>query len=92
MVGNLGFYEPGSHIRGLKILAEVLEQDYGTNHEVTVYEASVYYPVCPPVIERLPLAKLPEAKVTEVSTLYVPPKAMAPVDRKMMASLGINQD
>ncbi|NEP59884.1 MAG: hypothetical protein F6K31_23250, partial [Symploca sp. SIO2G7] len=90
--GNLGFYQPGNHLKGLKILAEVLEQDYGANHEVTVYEASVYYPVCPPVIERLPLAKLPEAPVTEVSTLYVPPKAMAPIDREMMASLGINQD
>ncbi|NET56219.1 MAG: hypothetical protein F6K47_08580 [Symploca sp. SIO2E6] len=39
MVGNLGFYEPEGHIHGLKILAEVLKQDYGANHEVTVYEA-----------------------------------------------------
>ena len=92
MVGNLGFYQPGGHIKGLKILAEVLEQDYGANHQVTVYEASVYYPVCPPVIEHIPLAKLPEAKVTEVSTLYVPPKAMAPVDREIMASIGIKRD
>ena len=90
MVGNLGCYEQGGHIQGLKILAEVLEKDYGADHEVVVYEAAVYYPVCSPVIDRYPLSKLPEAKVTEVSTLYVPPKAVAPVDREMMASLGIN--
>ncbi|NEP00714.1 MAG: hypothetical protein F6K58_19015 [Symploca sp. SIO2E9] len=90
MVGNLGFYERRGHIQGLKILAEVLDKDYGADHEVIVYEAAVYYPVCLPVVERISLSKLPEAKVTEVSTLYVPPKAMTPVDRKMMVNLGIN--
>ena len=90
MVGNLGFYEKGGHVQGLKILAEVLEKDYGADHEVIVYEAAVYYPVCSPVIDRIPLSKLPEAKVTEVSTLYVPPIAMASVDRSMMARLGID--
>ena len=89
MVGNLGFFEQGGQIQGLKILAEVLEKDYGADHEVVIYEAAVYYPVCSATIDRIPLSKLPEAKVTEVSTLYIPPKAMAPLDREMMASLGI---
>lgn len=88
--GNLGFYEQGGHIHGLTILAEVLEKDYGVDHEVVVYEAAVYYPVCSPVIERIPLSKLPDASVTEISTLYVPPKAIAPLDRFMMERLGIN--
>ena len=90
MIGNLGFYEQGGHVQRLKILAEVLEKDYGADHEVVVYEAAVYYPVCSPVIDRIPLSKLPEAKVTEVSTLYVPPIAMASVDHSMMARLGID--
>jgi uncharacterized protein YabN with tetrapyrrole methylase and pyrophosphatase domain len=90
MVGNLGFFERECHIRGLKVLAEVLEKDYGADHEVVIYEASIYYPVCPAVIDRIPLSQLPEAKVTEVSTLYVPPKAPAPLDREMMARLYIN--
>lgn len=90
MIGNLGFYEPGSHRKGLKILAEVLEKDYDADHEVVVYEAAVYYPVCSPVINRIPLSKLPEAKVTEVSTLYIPPTAMSPIEHEMMASLGID--
>lgn len=90
MVGNLGCYEQGSYIQGLKILAEVLEKDYGADHEVVVYEAAVYYPVCSPVITRIPLPKLPETPVKEISTLYIPPTARAPIDREMMASLGID--
>lgn len=55
-----------------------------------VYEAAVYYPVCEAVIQRIPLSKLPESSITQVSTLYVPPQALAPVDREMMARLGIS--
>jgi hypothetical protein len=54
-----------------------------------VYEAAVY-PVCQPVTQPLPLVKLPEAQITEVSTLYVPPKGPAAVDPEMMARLGIS--
>lgn len=89
MVGNLGFYQEGERLPGLTVLAEVLETTYGAAHEVIVYEAAVYYPVCEPVILPLPLSKLPEAKVTVVSTLYVPPTGPAPVDNEMMARLGM---
>lgn len=90
MVGNLGFYKEGGNLRGLRVLAEVLETHYDSNHEVIVYEAAVYYPVCEPVIQPIPLFKLPEASITQVSTLYVPPKASAPVDSEMMARLGLS--
>jgi hypothetical protein len=88
--GNLGFFREDAHLRGLKVLAEVLQTHYGSEHEVTVYEAAVYYPVCQPVIQRMRLCELPNASVTPVSTLYVPPKAPAPVDAEMMARLGIS--
>ncbi len=88
MVGNLGFYQPGEHVHGLTVLAQVLETYYGLDHQVIVYEAAVY-PVCEPVIQRLPLAELPMAQITEISTLYVPPTAAAPVDGEMMARLGM---
>ncbi|MCL1472344.1 SAM-dependent methyltransferase [Argonema antarcticum] len=89
MIGNLGFYKEGSHLHGLTVLAEVLQEYYSFDHEVIVYEAAVYYPVCEPVIKRIPLSKLPEANVTPVSTLYVPPLGPAPLDREMMARLGM---
>jgi hypothetical protein len=88
--GNLGFYQEGGHLRGLRVLTEVLETHYGADHEVIVYEAAVYYPVCEPVMQRIPLFKLSETPVTLVSTLYVPPLAPAPVDGEMMARLGLS--
>ncbi|WP_414587173.1 SAM-dependent methyltransferase [Scytonema sp. PCC 10023] len=90
MVGNLGSYKPGEQFRPLTVLTEVLKTHYGSEHEVIVYEAAVYHPVCKPVIQRVPLDKLPETKVREVSTLYVPPKAPAPVDREMLERLGMS--
>lgn len=88
VIGHLGFYQEKRHLHGLRVLAEVLAECYGPDHEVIVYEAAVY-PVCEPVIQRLPLCKLPEAEITEVSTLYVPPRAPPPVAVEMMARLGM---
>lgn len=90
ITGNLGFYEEGGHQRGLQVLSEVLQEHYPGDTEVVVYEAAVYYPVCEPVIQRLPLCRLPEAEVTLASTLYVPPLAQPPVDREMVARLGMS--
>lgn len=89
MIGNLGSYKERRHLRGLKILTQELKRHYKSDHQVTVYEAAVY-PVCEPVIQRMPLVSLPEAQITEVSTLYVPPKAQAPIDIEMMVHLGMS--
>jgi uncharacterized protein YabN with tetrapyrrole methylase and pyrophosphatase domain len=76
---------------GLDALIETLGQCYGLNHEVVVYEAS-QYPVCDPIIRRVQLSSLPEAGITGISTLYVPPKTGAPVDLAMHERLGIVPD
>lgn len=74
---------------GLRILAGRLEQLYGADHEVTVYEATPF-PVGKPMLERSPVGLLSEADVTGMSTLYVPPKMMAPSDPVMMGRLGMS--
>ncbi len=56
---------------GLRVLSEVLLQDYSPDHEVFVYEAA-RLPVCQPRILRLPLRELVAADVPSLSTLYVP--------------------
>jgi len=89
VIGHLGFYQAGGHAHGLSVLAEELQRWYAPDHEVVIYEAAVY-PVCAPVIQRLPLCKLREANITEISTLYVPPKAVAVVDEAMMMRLGMS--
>ena len=61
-------------LRGLKILNEVLEERYGRDHEVIVYEARKF-PFCDPVMRRVRLSRLSKTAVTTASTLYVPPSA-----------------
>ena len=65
LIGNLSFFQEERVAWGLKVLAEVLERYYDRDHEVIVYEAAVYYPVCQPVIQPMPLFKLPESQVSE---------------------------
>jgi uncharacterized protein YabN with tetrapyrrole methylase and pyrophosphatase domain len=89
MIGNLGAYKEGEHRHGLSVLTEVLTSVYPANHEVTVYEAAVY-PINQPVILSLPLIGLPEAKVTQVSTLFVPPTTVARADEDMLVRLGMS--
>ena len=90
MIGNLGFYQAGMQLRGLNVLTEVLETYYGSDYEVIVYEAAVYYPVCEPVIQHIPLSKLTDTNVTLISTLYVPPQKSSLIDSEMMVRLGIS--
>ena len=73
---------------GLGVLAGVLMEHYGPEHEVTVYEAAAYG-FCDPLIERVPLAQLADARVTAISTLYVPPRGHAAANPGMLSRLGL---
>jgi uncharacterized protein YabN with tetrapyrrole methylase and pyrophosphatase domain len=90
MIGNLGFLDVRAPRvgRGLAVLAEALCARYPARHEAVIYEAAVH-PLLGPRVERVALEDLGGAKVTDVTTLYVPPVAAAPVDREMMARLGM---
>jgi uncharacterized protein YabN with tetrapyrrole methylase and pyrophosphatase domain len=76
---------------GMDVLVERLEQLYGEDHEVVLYEA-VPYPVGNPIIKRLPVRHLSRAAVTAMSTLYVPPNSTAPPDPDVIQRLGLNVD
>jgi hypothetical protein len=86
VVGEKGIpdSEPSRH--GLQILAEVLEKEYGPEHEVVIYEATLY-PIFDPVILHVPLKELPTAEFTPIATLYVPPLGLAPADEAMRKRL-----
>lgn len=73
---------------GLVALMERLLQVYRAEHEAIVYEAAPIL-ACEPMIERIGLGRLPEARVTPMSTLFVPPMVKAPLDEAMMKRLGI---
>lgn len=76
---------------GIAVLADYLKKFYDSNHEVYVYQAAPYS-ICEPLIQRIPLYKLPEAYVDAISTLYVPPIATgggATIDKKIAQRLGL---
>ncbi len=57
----------------LRVLTNVLRRHYPARHPVVLYQAA-QFPTCDPMIERIPLAKLPSATVMAMTTLYIPPK------------------
>jgi hypothetical protein len=89
-VGATGDLSYGKRPRrlGFQVLTEVLRGHYPSTHPAIVYEAA-QYPTCDPYVERLTLARLPKASLSPASTLYIPPKSPAPLDRKMARRLGI---
>jgi len=86
-IGNLTHqrrYQP----RGLDLLLEVLQPHYPLDHQAVIYEAAEY-PIAEPRIERIALADLVGARITPVSTLFVPPRATPAPDPVMLERLGI---
>ncbi len=77
---------PTPHIR---VLEEVLAEHYGPHHEAVVYEASLFpYPVVGFYVENTTVARLSQARITQMSTLYVPPLESV-ADEEMMKRLGL---
>lgn len=72
---------------GLRALAAKLARTYGRGHKSIIYEASTV-PIAKPVIRQITLGKLGSAPVTPASTLYVPPRGSASMDKGMLALLG----
>lgn len=73
---------------GLVILAERLAELYAEDHEVVAYEASPF-PVGRPNVDRCTVSGLPQARVTGMASLYVPPKSKPSPDPVMRARLGL---
>jgi uncharacterized protein YabN with tetrapyrrole methylase and pyrophosphatase domain len=89
-IGSIGNWKPEKQdcSTNLATLVEVLQEHYDANHETVLYQAA-QYASCDPIIERVPLSKIPEASISAVTTLYVPPQAIAPIDYAMLDRLGI---
>lgn len=82
MIGNEGMFDPERAPAGLDLLATHLLLTYPAGHCVILYEAA-YLPLTAPQIQQVDLADLFTATVTQLTTLYVPPLAPAPIDPAM---------
>lgn len=89
-IGNIGNWKPEKQdcAANLQVLVEALGTHYSSRHRVILYQAA-QYASCDPLIQRIPLARLPRASISPVTTLYVPPRGHAPVDYAMIDRLGI---
>jgi uncharacterized protein YabN with tetrapyrrole methylase and pyrophosphatase domain len=67
----------------LRVLADALRRHYPPSHPVVLYEAA-QFPICDPMIKKITLARLPQASVFTMTTLYVPPKPSRIADERIM--------
>jgi hypothetical protein len=68
------------------LLVEKLLRTYPATHRVTVYETSAF-PVCEPIVCKVRLARVAGVRITNSSTLFIPPLRKAEVDTRMLARL-----
>lgn len=67
----------------LAVLTAFLRRHYPARHRVVLYEAA-QFPVCDPMIKRIPLSNLRKERVLPMTTLYVPPIPGREPDTRVM--------
>jgi uncharacterized protein YabN with tetrapyrrole methylase and pyrophosphatase domain len=91
LIGGTPYQSTKYSPKHLDVLADYLGQLYGPDHEVIIYEAPIY-PMFDPVTQLVPVSVLPQAKVSPISTLYVPPNnTNTPLDKDMLQRLGMDE-
>lgn len=90
LIGRTGF-PVETNTKGLQLLQQKLAQCYEPSHDLVLYEASPY-PMSDSRMERIALEDLSIARVTPVSTLYVPPGEVVFPDLALARELGIPED
>jgi uncharacterized protein YabN with tetrapyrrole methylase and pyrophosphatase domain len=90
-IGTFDYPAPHADPAKVKVLSDRLAKTYSPKHVGLLYEASIL-PGFDPIIEEVALGKLHRAKVSVVTTLYVPPERRAVIDPKMLRKLGIKPE
>ncbi|HEV2262079.1 MAG TPA: SAM-dependent methyltransferase [Candidatus Rubrimentiphilum sp.] len=90
VIGNLGYKSEFAawNLPGLEVLRDYLLGFYDRSHQVAVYDAAPYV-LCDSTVQYIELDHLLDAKITAMSTLYVPPKALPEPDAAMVRKLGL---
>jgi uncharacterized protein YabN with tetrapyrrole methylase and pyrophosphatase domain len=91
VIGDLSFSSSGYSSAGLAVLTERLLPSYDESHPVVLYEAA-HSPLAESRMERLALGTLPQARVSAITTMYVPPYRSARPDQDVLDRLGMARD
>jgi hypothetical protein len=90
LIGEMGFRRKGYINENFSVFVHYLQKHYGDDYPVTHYVAS-RFPTVPPTIEAYPLGALhdpaTQAKVTGISTFYLPPRDAGVPDVGMLVKL-----
>lgn len=92
LIGELGYRRQGYINANFTLLLDYLEELYGADQEVVNYVGS-RYPGVAPQIDRQTISSLRDpqvqARVTGISTFYLPPRTVAESDAAMLERLGL---
>lgn len=77
------------HQKGTKILVDYLSSYYSHHHEVFLFEGS-QYPHIASTIKSTQLLNLPEANISRITSLYIPPARKAICDLEMLKKLDLS--
>jgi uncharacterized protein YabN with tetrapyrrole methylase and pyrophosphatase domain len=72
--------------RGLQVLTARLGEHYPADHPAIVYEAA-QFPGCHAGIQRVTVSRLADARITTLSTLYVPPLPSGAADQAVLEAI-----
>jgi uncharacterized protein YabN with tetrapyrrole methylase and pyrophosphatase domain len=86
VVADQSLLEFESDPRRIQLLADVLMEQYPPDHMVTVYEAATL-PIAGPIVQTVELQLLPQARITQQSTLFVPPVSSPAICPERLATL-----
>ncbi|MDX1626281.1 MAG: SAM-dependent methyltransferase [Wenzhouxiangellaceae bacterium] len=75
----------------VRVLADVLAEDYGEGHRVTIYEAASF-PLDEARIEEVALSELSALRFTQASTLVVPPLRAPRASLDRLERLGVRKE
>lgn len=88
-IGALDHPRAHDNTVGINLLVNRLLKYYSETQEVILYQAS-QYPHFDPVITKTTLALLPQAEITSITTVCIPPAAKTPIDMDMLKALNID--
>ena len=86
VAGDQSFARFSTNSQYRQVLVDLLVRDYDLSHEVIIYRAATL-PMQEPLIERLPLGRLPDAQVDMHSTLVIPPARPLELDTQIRERL-----
>ena len=91
VAGDQSFTRFSTNSRYRQVLVDILARDYDLAHEVIIYRAATL-PMQKPLMERVPLGKLPDAPVDMHSTLVIPPARPLEPDTQIRERLSALDD